>query len=236
MKSKQECTWWGLPGRALPPGTCVACCPPWQRGNKHITSLWLIGIRWKNQWWPEEKTVGSIPLANDGIPAEHQGGRAFLGSRQLAEDDSHHASLDHHAHDRLETKYAVWHRVTEETDKQLDPSRLRAKTRSQCQDCVAAFLKVTPPSLPVFFTLARLKHFSQLPSSPAAKLGNNKFRRNSRASALSNGNWILSNFYLFLFVCERCHLKAHYSDCLRTLLRCLPPAVADCVLGLHTCW
>ena len=126
--------------------------------------------------------------------------------------------------------------VTEETDKQLDPSRLRAKTRSQCQDCVAAFLKVTPPSLPVFFTLARLKHFSQLPSSPAAKLGNNKFRRNSRASALSNGNWILSNFYLFLFVCERCHLKAHYSDCLRTLLRCLPPAVADCVLGLHTWW
>ena len=88
-----------------------------------------------------------------------------------------------------------------ETDKQLDPSRLRAKTRSQCQDCVAAFLKVTPPSLPVFFTLARLKHFSQLPSSPAAELGNNKFRRNSRASALCNGRQLNFVQFLFVFVC-----------------------------------
>ena len=50
---------------------------------------------------PEQEAVGAITLADDGVPAEHEGGGALLGARQLAEDDPHHARLDHHPHDRL---------------------------------------------------------------------------------------------------------------------------------------
>ena len=51
---------------------------------------------------PEEQTVGAVPLADDGIPTEHEGGGALLGARHLAEHYPYHARLDHHTHDRLQ--------------------------------------------------------------------------------------------------------------------------------------
>ena len=50
---------------------------------------------------PEQQTIRAVALADDGVPAEHQRRRTLLGPRQLAEDDPHHARLDHHPHDRL---------------------------------------------------------------------------------------------------------------------------------------
>ena len=50
---------------------------------------------------PEQQTICAVALADDGVPAEHQRRRTLLGPRQLAEDDPHHARLDHHPHDGL---------------------------------------------------------------------------------------------------------------------------------------
>jgi hypothetical protein len=45
------------------------------------TDVIHVAFRWK---LPEKKTGGAIPLTDDGILAEHQGLRSFLGAGQLA--------------------------------------------------------------------------------------------------------------------------------------------------------
>ena len=143
---------------------------------------------------PEQQTICAVALADDGVPAEHQRRRTLLGPRQLAEDDPHHARLDHHPHDRLGKVIEVAQERGAENSKQLDPSSLWGKTRYQCQDCVAAFLKVTLAPALFFFHYFRTheQHFHL--RSTLAKLRNKKFWRKSRANASCYSNWILSSF------------------------------------------
>ena len=112
-------------------------------------------------WSPEQQAVGAVPLADDGVPAEHQGGRSLLGASKLAEDDPHHARLDHHAHDRLKEKsFSLYSGEQFQRSKQMDPSRLQdISVKSALQH----FRKLhqRPPCF-LYISPTQEKHFSLL--------------------------------------------------------------------------
>ena len=73
-----------MPEHEPPPGCCVAYYPPEFIIALPSMSLLALISSYPHSH-PEEQAVGAVPLADDGIPAEHQGGSSLLGPRHLAE-------------------------------------------------------------------------------------------------------------------------------------------------------